>query len=198
MEILKTNLKYKHALAPLDLSKLNGIVLHHAEAKHCTPEDIHRWHLERGWAGAGYNYFVNKKGEIYELRGLNIGAQCKGYNSHTLGICAEGDYTTDTMPLEQKKAIIDLCKYLIDKYPQIKKLYKHKDLYPTSCPGDNYPFNEIVQAVFKPKYNANFCLLFQKWYNTLTKHKLVEDGIYGAKTEKAYESIKNILEDFRR
>jgi hypothetical protein len=26
-------------------------ILHHAEASHCTIEDIHQWHLENGWAG---------------------------------------------------------------------------------------------------------------------------------------------------
>ena len=36
------------------------IILHHAESKSCTADDIHRWHLANGWAGIGYHFFVRK------------------------------------------------------------------------------------------------------------------------------------------
>ena len=29
------------------------IILHHAESKSCTADDIHSWHLANGWAGIG-------------------------------------------------------------------------------------------------------------------------------------------------
>ncbi|KYH35818.1 N-acetylmuramoyl-L-alanine amidase [Clostridium tepidiprofundi DSM 19306] len=194
MKIIESNLKFKSKLSKR--VKTNLIVLHHAVASHCTIQDIHRWHLNRGWSGCGYHFLVRKDGSIYRGRPENvIGAHCLHHNNYSIGICAEGSYMQEVMPQIQKKAIIELCKYLMYKY-NIKDIKGHRELYNTSCPGDNFPFNEIVQAALKPKYNANFCLLFQKWYNTLTKHKLAEDGIYGPKTEKAYESIKNILEDF--
>lgn len=53
------------------------------------------------------------------------------------------------------------------------------------------------QKEYKPKYNANICLLFQQFYNTLTKRPLKEDGVFGKETEKALNSINKILEDFR-
>ena len=37
-------------------SGTSEIILHHAEASHASVEDINQWHLERGWAGIGYNY----------------------------------------------------------------------------------------------------------------------------------------------
>ena len=33
--------------------KTKFIVLHHANAKVCSAEDIDRWHKENGWAGIG-------------------------------------------------------------------------------------------------------------------------------------------------
>lgn len=143
MKIIKTNLKFRNRLTPINLNKLDGIVLHHPEATHCTIEDIHRWHLNRGWNGCGYNYFVDKQGRIYEGRGIHIGAQCLHYNSHTIGICAEGDYMKDTMPSVQKQAIKQLIAYLKAKYPQIKHVWGHKDLNSTSCPGTNFPLAEL-------------------------------------------------------
>lgn len=49
----------------------------------------------------------------------------------------------------------------------------------------------------KPKYNVNYCLEFQKWYNATTKTKapLVEDGVYGPGTEKALQNITNIIRE---
>ena len=44
------------------------IILHHAEASHASVEDINRWHLERGWAGIGYNYYVRKDGTSWRGR----------------------------------------------------------------------------------------------------------------------------------
>ena len=29
------------------------IILHHAESKSCTADDIHSWHLKKGWSGIG-------------------------------------------------------------------------------------------------------------------------------------------------
>lgn len=57
MKIIETNLKFKQ----MDTRKsTNRIILHHAAAINCSAEDIHRWHLNNGWAGAGYHFLVRK------------------------------------------------------------------------------------------------------------------------------------------
>lgn len=142
-------------------SKTTGIVLHHAEADGCTVYDINRWHKANGWAGIGYHFYVRKDGSIYTGRGIDtIGAHAGSNsskptykyanwaNQETLGICAEGRYTKEEMPTIQKKAIVWLCKYCIEKYPSIEKIYKHKEISSTDCPGDKYPFDEIVHLVW--------------------------------------------------
>lgn len=50
----------------------------------------------------------------------------------------------------------------------------------------------------KPNYTVNYCLEFQKWYNEVTKTKapLKEDGIFGENTEKAINTITNIIKNF--
>lgn len=47
MNIIKTNLQFK---AMTKRTKTEDIFLHHAAASVCTVEDIHRWHLNKGWA----------------------------------------------------------------------------------------------------------------------------------------------------
>ena len=150
MNIIETNLKFG---AMTNRKSTSRIILHHAEASHCTAADIHRWHLNNGWAGAGYHFLVRKDGSIYRLRPENkVGSHAKGANSNSIGICFEGAYMTETMPDEQKEAGKELVAYLKERYG-ISKVQRHSDVYPTSCPGTNFPFDEIAGA--SGKVNAN-------------------------------------------
>lgn len=136
-------------------NKPNTIVLHHAESSNCTVEDINRWHKNNGWAGIGYHYFVRKDGSIYKGRPDNaIGAHAKGHNTNSLGVCAEGRYMTESMPQVQKDSIIELCKYLKNKYG-ISRIYGHRELMSTDCPGVNYPLQDIKNAVLNGQSSAS-------------------------------------------
>lgn len=122
------------------------IILHHAESKSCTADDIHRWHLANGWAGIGYHFFVRKDGSIYRGRPEGVvGSHAKGSNSDSIGICFEGSYMTETMNEAQINAGRELVAYLKKKYG-ISKVQKHKDVCSTNCPGTNFPFDAIVNG----------------------------------------------------
>ncbi|WP_072060658.1 glucosaminidase domain-containing protein [Clostridium sp. K25] len=146
MNIIETNLNFK------SLSWGNEpkqILLHHLEWSRCTVYDVDRCHKnDFGWSGIGYHFFVAKDGKIYRGRPEGaIGAHCKGHNTNTLGIGAEGNYMKETMPQAQKNAIVNLCKYLCNKYG-IADVRGHKEApYPTNCPGTNYPLVEIKAAI---------------------------------------------------
>lgn len=146
VNVIDVGLKFKSALQKRTQTKY--FVLHHAEASTATVQQIHQWHLNNGWAGIGYNYYVRKDGSIYKGRGSEaVGAHCQGYNSVSIGICAEGNYMTETMPAAQENAIVALCKELLTVYPNVK-IVGHKDLYPTACPGTKYPFQDIVNKIY--------------------------------------------------
>ena len=49
-------------------SSTSEIILHHAEASRASVEDVNSWHIERGWAGIGYHYYVRKDGTIWRGR----------------------------------------------------------------------------------------------------------------------------------
>jgi hypothetical protein len=55
---------------------------------------------------------------------------------------------TEVMPEAQKEAIIALCKELLTIYPHVQ-IVGHRDLYPTQCPGANYPFQEIKARIYQ-------------------------------------------------
>lgn len=160
MNIIETNLKFRTALT--NRNSTNRIIIHHAEASHCTAQDIHQWHLNNGWSGAGYHFLVRKDGTVYRLRPEGkIGAHASGSNSDSIGICFEGSYMTETMPQAQINAGKELVAYLKQKY-KISKVQAHREVCSTNCPGKNFPFSEIanttvnttakeVQYMFEPK-----------------------------------------------
>lgn len=189
MEIIETNLEFRN----LEKRKLTRrIILHHAESSNCTAEDIHRWHLGNGWAGIGYHFFVRKDGTIYRGRPEDcVGAHAYGSNYDSIGICAEGKYNEEEMPEVQKNSIIELVRYLEDKY-NINTIQKHKDVCATSCPGNNYPFEEIVNGIAVSEeieevvdVTTGTIATIQSYVNEKYDFNISVDNIYGNETKKA-------------
>lgn len=142
MKIIESNLQFKSLS---NLGTVKRIILHHAEAKHCSIHDIHQWHLNNGWSGCGYHFLVRKDGTIYRGRPEDkLGAHTSNHNTGSLGICFEGAYNTETMNETQIKAGQELIVYLLDKYKLLKaNVYKHKDFNSTDCPGNNFPYETL-------------------------------------------------------
>lgn len=190
MEIIETNLQFK------DMStrkSTDRIILHHADAKNCSAEDIHRWHLNNGWAGAGYHFLVRKDGSIYRLRPEDkVGAHAYGSNYNSLGICFEGNYMEEDMPETQKEAGKELVAYLKNKYG-ISTVQRHRDVCATSCPGDKFPFNEITNSetsneiISQPQEDISEgnVARIQSILNERYGLNIAVDNIYGNETRKA-------------
>lgn len=143
MQIIETNLKFNSNHSNRS-GKPAGIVLHHASG-HGSVQDVHNWHINNGWAGIGYHFYVRQDGTVYRGRPENwTGAHTEGHNN-TIGICAEGNFEKEKMCAVQKAAIIDLLAYLHGKYGSLK-VSKHKDYAATDCPGKYFPFSEIVNG----------------------------------------------------
>ena len=190
MNIIETNLQFKD----MNTRKLTErIILHHADAKSCSAEDIHRWHLSNGWSGAGYHFLVRKDGTIYRLRPEEkVGAHAYGSNYNSLGICFEGDYMEEDMPAEQIKAGQELVAYLKNKY-NITTVQRHRDVCATSCPGDKFPFDEIANSeanneiISQPQKNENKgnVARIQAILNDKYGLSIAVDNIYGNETKKS-------------
>lgn len=92
-----------------------------------TAEDIHRWHLDRGWDGIGYHYVIELDGTRRTGRPEYwTGAHAGGHNRGSIGICLIG---TDWFTLEQQAALADLLDDLRQRYPDAI-IRGHRDLSP--------------------------------------------------------------------
>ena len=184
MQIKEVDYQWRGTL--IKRNKTEMIVLHHAAAKSCTAQQVHQWHTNRGWSGIGYHYFISRDGQVFRGRPEDtVGAHATGYNSVSIGVCFEGDYTVQYMTETQLEAGKELVAYLKDKY-NITKVKGHRDLMATSCPGVKFPFFEIATAK-KNIDEENLILSFQKAAQA-DGYKFAKygcDGVYGNETKGA-------------
>jgi N-acetyl-anhydromuramyl-L-alanine amidase AmpD len=145
-------------------NKPSYIIIHHALAKNCTIQDVHSWHRSFGWAGCGYHYFIDKRGNIFTGREENQrGSHCKegGMNYKSIGICLEGCYqehknqTEKQVPKSQLESLTNLTKYLMNKYDiGTDRVKKHHDyaVYKL-CPGNYFPWDKYIYMLSQNKDN---------------------------------------------
>lgn len=189
MEIINTNLNFK---AMSNRQTTDRIILHHSASSVARAEDIHRWHLNNGWEGAGYHFLVRKDGKVYRMRSEEkIGAHAYMNNYNSIGICFEGNFEVEEMPGVQVQSGKELVAYLKNKY-HINKVQGHRDVNSTSCPGRNFRFNEIANGQVtsvvteKPKENAKGKIAdIQSTLNSRYGFNIAVDNIYGNETHTA-------------
>lgn len=147
------------------------IVIHHALHPNCSAQDIHKWHLNNGWKGIAYHYFIRKDGSIYRGRqedhkgGHLLGDE----NNGTIGICLEGCYTDyknmteKTVPEAQLNALVWLINDIKTRW-DIKAIKMHAD-YPSArregkdCPGKYFPWEKLMVMLSDP--NSVFKYIIQ-------------------------------------
>jgi hypothetical protein len=125
---------------------------------------VYRFHAkDRGWSDIGYNFIVDRYGQIFEGRagGITlpvIGAHTLGFNTGSTGISLLGDFTSSTPTGAMVSALQNVLAWKLDvhgvpptgtvtrisagsdKYPpgqaaSFNRISGHRDGQSTSCPG---------------------------------------------------------------
>jgi hypothetical protein len=163
------------ACTPDVASGLVGAVLHHtadpntystvAQAMQQIRND-QAYHIDgRGWCDIGYNFLVDKWGNIYEGRigsmtAPVVGAHAGGYNTGTVGISMLGTYSTVVPSAATQEAVAQVVAWRLSGYfrnPAGQMVYTtgggsdkyaagttltlpvvlgHRDVSFTACPGE--------------------------------------------------------------
>ncbi|GAA3372188.1 N-acetylmuramoyl-L-alanine amidase [Streptomyces sannanensis] len=125
---------------------------------------IYRYHVvSMGWRDIGYNFVVDKCGNIYEGRAGGVdepvmGAHTFGFNSNSMGIAVLGTHSSSSPSQETVDAISELTawklglhggnpegrasltsaggKYAKGAVVKFNVISGHKDGYATACPGE--------------------------------------------------------------
>lgn len=116
--------------------KLSRIVIHCSDTpngRETSAEDIHRWHLERGWDGIGYHQVIKLDGTVENGRPHYwIGSHASGFNQNSLGICLIG---RDEFSDAQWRSLEGLVLALHSEYPDAEVLGHHDLNSHKPCPN---------------------------------------------------------------
>jgi flagellar hook assembly protein FlgD len=125
---------------------------------------IERYHvLANGWNDIGYNFLVDRYGQVFEGRGGGIaknvvGAHAEGFNTGSTGVAVIGNYESQAISPAARAALVKLLAWRLDvahvnplgkltwtsggnpRYPAgtkvaLRAVSGHRDTGPTSCPG---------------------------------------------------------------
>lgn len=152
IKILKTDYKIKNYNQCMGQNPkiIDSIIIHHSAFIQTTDlqtacQHIEQSHLNRGYSAIGYHFLIGKNGDIAYGRPINyIGAHCKTFNTHSIGICLIGNFEDETPTNEQYQSLVllinHLRKYFINPYA---KIYLHKNLNATLCPGKNFSVDKL-------------------------------------------------------
>jgi N-acetylmuramoyl-L-alanine amidase len=126
---------------------------------------IEIYHVKgNGWNDIGYNFLVDKYGQIFEGRygGVDknvVGAHAQGFNTGSVGVAVLGTYNAAAPPIAAQKALANLLAWRLDlahvdplstltvasggnpRYPPgvpvfLHAISGHRDTGFTSCPGN--------------------------------------------------------------
>ena len=131
------DLKFNEELIAMDKPK--RIVIHHTHNPNLTVKSTHNLHIERfKWAGIGYNYFIENNGDIFEGRGMYVGAHARNYNRDSIGIALAGNFDENLPTAYQMEALIDICLEFMIKYDiEPNRVIGHREIQGVdkTCPG---------------------------------------------------------------
>ncbi|HEY6961185.1 MAG TPA: N-acetylmuramoyl-L-alanine amidase [Gaiellaceae bacterium] len=125
---------------------------------------IETYHVKgNGWNDIGYNFLVDRFGNVYEGRagGIDrnvVGAHSEGFNTGTVGISLIGSFQTAQPPKAMQDALVGLLAWRLDvahvdplstvvytsggnakfragKAVTLRAISGHRDTGPTECPG---------------------------------------------------------------
>lgn len=144
---------------PPEYAPVKKIILHHTVTSGgdnpiAEVQAIYYFHaVTRGWGDIGYNYLVDKLGNIYEGRagGLDvIAGHTLGYNTGSVGIGNLGDYSSAAPTAAMRDANAALAAWYGGRtyiHPLESSFFKdrvtpniggHRDYAATACPGDAF------------------------------------------------------------
>jgi hypothetical protein len=158
--------------APRFADNVHVAIVHHTAGSNSYTADqsagivraIYLYHVQgNGWNDIGYNFLVDKYGQIFEGRygGMTravIGAHAMGFNVGSVGVAVIGNYGSATVTPAARAALTSLLAWRLDlahvdpvsrvvrvstgnpRYPSgtavtLNAISAHRDTYPTSCPG---------------------------------------------------------------
>jgi hypothetical protein len=118
---------------------VNVVFLHCSAASRpdIDAHEINQWHLDRGWSGIGYHYFMTTDGTLQYGRDAEITpAAQSGYNTGSLAICLNGLHSHDFTEAQFAR-LRKFCDEINVAYGGIR-FRGHREVAAKECPVFDY------------------------------------------------------------
>ena len=144
-------------------STTRGAVVHHTAGSNSYSKSdsasivraTQAYHMNgRDWCDIGYNFLIDKYGQIFEGRSGGIDKPVRGahagngaVNEETMGVSLMGTFTSATPSSAMKSATVDLIAWRFDDYgvrakgtyslggKTLNRIAGHRNVVSTACPG---------------------------------------------------------------
>jgi hypothetical protein len=165
-EILRGRPRYAKSVAFAIVHHTAGSNVYSRAQSAAIVRGIELYHVRgNGWNDIGYNFLVDKYGQVFEGRagGIDrnvIGAHAEGFNTGSIGVAVIGNYSSTGLSAAARHALVDLLAWRLDvahvdplstltwrsggnpEYPrgrpvQLRAISGHRDTGYTSCPGSS-------------------------------------------------------------
>ncbi len=142
------------------------IVLHHSATESGSVESIHAEHRRRRdgagnpWLGIGYHFVIGNgngmaDGEVAatfrwneQIHGAHSGHAV--FNGRGIGVCLIGNFDQSVPTERQLSAVKRLTRILANRHGiSPDRVLGHSDVRATSCPGIQFPLDEVRRAISK-------------------------------------------------
>lgn len=136
-------------------------------------DTVRKWKLNgipdryKARAFVPYHFIIGINGEITQFLDYDArGAHCYGFNNHSVGIAAIGDFRLERPTDAQVYAAMVLSRDLLFRYGDTVRIKGHDDLRrmnnqrPKGCPGRKFPYERV-----------------KKWAELANKNKKDVDGL---------------------
>jgi uncharacterized protein with LGFP repeats len=150
---------------PIHGKTVQGVVVHHTvNANNYTPAQsddivrgIYAYHTQsQGWCDIGYNFLIDKFGQVYEGRAGGIRTPVRGahagvaaVNEATTGVSLIGNFETAYPTAAMKDALVRFVTWRVQTYYRAPHgttviggirypvIAGHRDVHSTACPGQH-------------------------------------------------------------
>jgi N-acetylmuramoyl-L-alanine amidase len=138
------------------------IIVHHSDSDYGSAAIIDQWHRQRGFDELGYHFVIDNgrggaDGQIevgprwpVQKWGAHDNALDNRYNLYGIGICLVGDFNKTHPTVAQRRSLIRLVTYLMQKYNiPADHVLGHGETKDTECPGKYLHVADIRTVVAK-------------------------------------------------
>jgi len=168
------------------VNTISVITIHHTASRQVDDDatalnNVYRAHVNNGWPGFAYHFFIAKSGNIYQVNAFEDVSWHDTRNYDSIGVCLDGYFHPDINEKptqEQLKSLKELLDWLCTENPQFPashaNVYGHRERSSTACPG-----NELFPYVtdYRNKLgNVTWGVVLDPLAECLAQHKtLVEE-----------------------